>query len=219
MYPIIVTAESPGAFAWELIRFQLTHSDGRPGILEAPVDPVTKAATADLQSRVRLHPRPHFVPDGDTYLIDPDFSDRITYTAESMTDGGTFPFGSGFLFTAVNMVPFGSENNLAEYIGGTDNGLRKWITPFTEPVVFRGYYSDVMIWLLPIEEDYILHTEYLNGADVRVGAVVTTPIPGNDKVQRIRLDASVDGLITSARLWVTYAGVITSQTLTVRYRA
>ncbi len=219
MYPIYFSTESPGAFPWEVIRFLLTHLDGREGILEAPVDPVTHIADADLQSRIRLHPRPNLVPDGVTALVDPNFSDRISMTAESLTDAGTFPFGSGFVFNVANMVPTGTENALSDYISPLNGVGSKWITPFKEPVVFRGYYCDVMIWLLPIPGVYVLHTEYFNGAGAPVGAVVTETIEASEQVQRIRLNANPDMTVTYAQLRVTLDGALFSKTLTVRYRA
>ncbi|GAB3994603.1 hypothetical protein GCM10028807_32560 [Spirosoma daeguense] len=213
LHPIDIKGYSPTTgLDWELLKFKIDHSDGRTSTLETPV--VDGVAQVDLQSRVRLHPRPNLVPDGQVALVDPDFSDRLEVSYSSISIEGPQTINGGFLFGAANMQPPGKDNDLSSYVYGTI----RWITLLPEPVVFRGYYSDVLLWLIEEGAEYVLHTKYFNGANVMVGTEETEPLTGNPKVQRIRLNADPASTVKSAQLWVTNGEDVVSQTLTVRYR-
>ncbi len=216
LYPILAAVDSINAASWELIRFHITHTDARTAVQEVGVDPATGLATADLHSRARLHPVPYLVPDGSASLVDPVFSDELSVTLESLTEISTVALPDTFSVGVANMVPDGESNNLEHYAGGGD-GLQKWITLLAQPVVFRNYYADTMIWL-PAPGSYSLITTYYDGAGATVGSPVTTSLTGNKQVRRIRLNSSPDPTVKSATLRIEQGGTILTNTLTVRYR-
>ncbi|QKZ15189.1 carboxypeptidase-like regulatory domain-containing protein [Spirosoma sp. KUDC1026] len=214
--PLLIGAESDAGADWELIRFSMTHLDGRTSVAEAQVDPATGTALVDLRSRVRLHARPNLVPDGETLLPDPDFSDFVTVSATSLTDQGELPINVGLAYWVASIIPPPGEDDLSLY------GNRRWITLLPEPIIFRGYYFDTMLWLPYLTEgdSGTLIIEYLNGAFEVVGAPVEVPMPVNKQVYRIRLNAQPDAEVMHVRLRVEdETGNRITDVLTCHYRA
>ncbi|WP_018622087.1 carboxypeptidase-like regulatory domain-containing protein [Spirosoma luteum] len=217
LYPIDTAMQTGAAdLDWELIGFHVTPSTGPSSILEAPV--IDGTASADLRTRLKFRPVPHLVPDGETALADPDFSDRLSVTTHSVSLEGDQTIDGGFLFSAANMVPSGPENDLSVYATGDNTSRIRWITLLPEPVVFRGFYSDVMVWLTDTEADYNLTTTYYNGENEVVGSPVVESLTHNVRVQRIRLGSTPPDGATYATLLISDDTAPVSHPLTVRYR-
>ena len=220
LHPILCSVESPATYNWELIRFHVEHLDGRSAIMEVPVEPGTQVATADLHSRARLPSRIHLVASSDTAEVDPNFSDELTVTLESLSDDGTIDLPGSFSVGVASMQPDVESNSLENYATGRNggDGLQKWISLLKEPIAFRGYYFDTMIWLLGENVAYSLHTTYFNAAGQPVGSPPPITVLGSKQVQRFRLNANPDPSVRRAELLVKLGSVIVSDILTIHYR-
>ncbi|GAB3889913.1 hypothetical protein GCM10028803_00440 [Larkinella knui] len=216
---VVVTAPEPDATQWQLIQTTISQG-GREVIAESPVDPVTGEAIIPVRNRVQLLPRPNLVPDNQAMIIDPDFSDTVTLNFSAITDDGTYPTDlEPVELSFANIYPPGPVNDLSDYTN--KNTLAKWITPFQEVTVFRGYYADVMIWL-PVEVaglemwrmDFDRQNYWVN--------VYNPPVPdglfSSGRVVRVRLRTpDIDGVAYSKLRFFNSAGDV-SETLLIRYQ-
>jgi len=221
--PVSVSHNNYSPVAWEIIALSVAHSDGRVSIFEVPVSPLNGIAAADIRSRIRLHPILNFIPDGEAALADPDFSDAITITAETIQRLGNTPLPdiSGKIYAALLTPPSGPENDLSSYATPANGGLIPWITLLPELVAFRGYYAEVSIWLLPESESgsgYELHRQTYGRAGDPIGPETGALLEGSERVQKIRINTDVAPAVATAKMWVTLAGAIVSTTLTVQFR-
>ncbi|MGV3556918.1 carboxypeptidase-like regulatory domain-containing protein [Larkinella arboricola] len=222
MAPVRLTVTAPVApDQWQLIQTTFNQY-GRTTVSESPVDPVTGESLIPVRNRVNLPARPNLVPDGETFLIDPDFSARITLEFSAITDNGTYETDLEpveLLFA--NIYPPGATNDLTPYTNAS--GLAKWITPFKEITVFRGYYADVMVWLPTVEQgdNVKLWRQDFSGAGepVAYSSPGIPPIHFSDgRVVRVRLRVPEDQQITRSVYFMQVNDETVTEPLTVRYR-
>lgn len=224
MAPVRLVITAPASDEWQLIETTVTQG-ANVSKAESPVDPVTGEALIPVRSWVHLMPRPNLVPDGETFRVDPDFSEKVVLTFSSITDAGTYetdlnPINLMF----ANIFPNAEYNDLVLYTNGMFH-LAKWITPFRELTVNRGYYSDVMIWLINIQPGdtvTLWHANY-DRAGNNVGNVPITAPGGffhsaGNRVVRVRLRYPDNPAIVRALLHFKVNNVTVSESLTVHYK-
>lgn len=217
LYEVETTVEAAGTYEWELIQFGVSNGAGQTSLLNAPVHPVSQVARADLRSRINLEPIPHFVADTDAVLIDPDFSNVLTVTTASVSAGGTTSFGSVVSITAANMVPNVPRNDLTSYANPAP-ALVPWISLLSPVTLFRGYYLDVMIWLIHTADTYVLHQEELNSAGAVLYTVPNRTIAASPQVLRVKVLQPTSEQTRLIKLWVTVGQTTISELLTLDVR-
>ncbi|RIV19728.1 carboxypeptidase regulatory-like domain-containing protein [Fibrisoma montanum] len=216
-----VVIESPVSGEWELIETKVEASNGSFSLIETQVDPVTQRAVIDIRNRIRFEPVPVLVADNTPAIADTQFSDEVSLSFASITQAGRVDLEYGAVTYSANIYPVGPSCDLSVFTAG-DANTRRWITELPEPIVFRGYYFDAMVWLPTISDEpeltYTLTIEYQTAKGVLVGSVVTHELPASAYVQRVRLDADPDPAVSRAVLRVKKENVEQFKPLIVHYR-
>lgn len=220
--PIVFEVHNQDGHIDEILQATITLADGRKSVVESQPD-FNGVTQFDVRNRVRLHPKPVYVSDGQFSALDMAFSQRFTVELATIIDGNA-PVaikdnaGNDLIFTlfSANIFPKDSENDLSEYV----TTPAKWITPFGSFVnAFHGYYADVIVWLPePPTELNTLVIKYYNASGTQVGAVENYALAASDFVQRVRVPDAPNELVETATLQVQDKGKAKTEVLTIYYR-
>ncbi|GAB3882754.1 hypothetical protein [Spirosoma agri] len=215
MVPIVCSVRSPNDFDWEFIVATVTHPNGSSSKMRAPVDKATKQATFDVRNRVQLGLKPILVPLDQLSVPDTEFSTVIDVTFSSVTEEGETAITGTFKRLVAASLPPEGKYTLADY---TSPVGRLWMVPASPPIVFRGYYRDIMVWLpVASQPGYQLNVTYYNAANQLINSF-TSALTDSNYIQRIRIDTNPAANVAKVIFTITSGQDSIMQPLTVLYR-
>ena len=218
--PIVYEVANENPLPGERIIAKVTHSDGRVSKMSANLDARTGNAYLDIHSKIRLHPKAVFVPDGQKTIEDLNFSDKVTVELSTSTTGEIISpqaeEGNNFFEVFVaNALPRVPENDLSEFV----ETEARWLNPFEEPVLFRGYYLDVAFWCPRFDyEQLSIRQAALGSTKNLLDAEAIYLIERSDYVQRFRVEVEHTPFVKWIRVQIFSGSEAVSKTLMIRYR-
>ncbi len=200
--PCGIDISGPAPAATQYIECTIAGDTGTSKI-EVPVSP-DGSAYIGLDGRLNLPAKMNLVPDGQAFIIDPDFARPFSLTYALVDDSGSRTINVTTNLIAVNVYPSGLTNDLS--------GLTGWITPapvlaYAGPTVSgplmadmptiyakQGYYQDAMI-LIRQAGTYAVYTDFIGANGVISQDMSATIASDGKRAFRVRIPAPVSGAV------------------------